>query len=160
MWSSAGMWLQCIRTIGCWKKSRTLCRSTRCWGENMIRLLTYFKKYNLASVSCGYIYIVVVFNQSRVIKTLPLNNIISLIMVIISNTCQSVVFSQCLKELVVSVAAGLRHSLAVTGKLALCISPYVSLCIPLLLNPQILIFSSAFRLRLCVSVGNRSFWSS
>jgi len=50
----------------------------------------------------------------------------------------------------VSVAAGLRHSLAVTGKFATKTS---LVGFHLAVISQIVLFSSALRLRLCISVG-------
>lgn len=55
-----------------------------------------------------------------------------------------------------SVAAGLRHSLAVTGK---CTLEPCSEFRHFTANPHVLIIDSASRLRLCIPVGDRSFQS-
>lgn len=139
LWSSTGMWLQCIWTT--WRRtdSHTLCRSISCWGEH-IEPLT-FQEHNVCHI-----------HPDRSNWTSWFDEFDQFLW----SRHHCAVCSQSLKEPAVSLAAGLRHSLAVTGKFA---QKNKTMCFHYAVNPQIQIFCPAFRLRLCISVGNWSFQS-
>lgn len=117
LWSSTGMWLQCIWTT--WRRtdSHTLCRSISCWGEH-IEPLT-FQEHNVCHI-----------HPDRSNWTSWFDEFDQFLW----SRHHCAVCSQSLKEPAVSLAAGLRHSLAVTGKFA---QKNKTMCFHYAVNPQI-----------------------